>query len=153
MRTGAALAALAAAIVLVFAGCGGGGRLSKAEYERKLQQAGRELTTALRHLSASRSKVQFQKGVDGVERALNDAADELDHSKPPQDVESANQRVVEGFRRLSDEFNAVKAAAEKGPDAARQAGRAITTGTASREANQAIEEIKRRGYDVGQLGS
>jgi hypothetical protein len=145
--------ALSTALVLAVTGCGGGGRLSKAEYEQKLQQGGRELATALGELSSSRSKNEFKKGVDDVEKALNDVADELDGVTPPQDVEGANQRVVDGFRQLARDFEAVKAATEKGPDAARQAGRAITTGAASRKANQAIQEIKRRGYDVGQLGS
>jgi hypothetical protein len=145
--------ALAAALVLALAGFGGGGRLGKAEYEQKLQQAGRELSTALRQLSSSRSKDEFKEGVNDVEKALDDVADELDGVTPPKDVEGANQRLVEGFRQLAHEFDAVKAAAEKGPDAARQAGRTITTGAASRQANQAIQEIKRRGYDAGQLGT
>jgi hypothetical protein len=142
--------ALAAALVLALASFGGGGRLGKAEYEQKLQQAGRELSTALRQLSSSRSKDEFKEGVNDVEKALDDVADELDGVTPPKDVEGANQRLVEGFRQLAHEF---KAAAEKGPDAARQAGRTITTGAASRQANQAIQEIKRRGYDAGQLGT
>jgi hypothetical protein len=59
---------------------------------------------------------------------------------------------VEGFRNLAHDFDQVNAAADKGPDAARQKGRDVTTGAASREADQAIKEIQRRGYDVGQLG-
>jgi hypothetical protein len=155
-RTGTKLVggvALMAALVVMVAGCGGGGRLSKAEYEQKLHQSGTELSTALRQISSSRSKDEFKQGVDDVEKALNGVADELDGITPPEDVEGANQRLVEGFRQLAGEFDAVKAAAEKGPDAARQAGRAITTGAASRKANLAIQEIKRRGYDVGQLGT
>jgi hypothetical protein len=155
VRSGARIVAAAAVLVLaVAAGCGGGGGpLTKAEYEQKLQQAGRALTTALRELSRSNSKDEFKRGVDAVEKALNDAADELDGVTPPQDVEGANNRVVEAFRLLSHDFERVKAAAEKGPDAAREAGRQVTTGAASREANQAIKEIQRRGYEVGQLGS
>jgi hypothetical protein len=145
--------ALAAALVLVFTGCGGGGRLSKAQYEQKLRQAGQELGTALRGLASARSKEDFQQDADAVQKALNDAADDLDGITPPQDVEGANQRLVDGFRRLADDFETVEKAADKGPDAARQAGRAIATGAASRVALQAIKEIQRRGYDVGQLGT
>jgi cytochrome c556 len=151
--TGRTLGAAAAAITLALGGCGGGGRLSKAEYEQKLQQAGKELSVSLRQLSGSTSKPQFEDGVKEVEKALNDAADDLDGITPPEDVEAANRHLVEGFRRLSDEFDEVKAAADQGPDAARQKGRELTTGAASREADQAIKEIQRRGYDVGQLGS
>jgi hypothetical protein len=146
------LAALAVAVVLALAGCGGGATLSKPQYEQRLQQSGRELTTALAALSRSNSKDEFVKGVDGVEKALNDVSDDLDGVKPPEDVRSANDRLVDGFRKLARDFEQVKAAADKGPDAARQKGRPVTTGAASRQADQAIKEIQRRGYDVGELG-
>ena len=153
MSCGRTLGAAAVALTLVLAGCGGGGRLTKAAYEQKLQKAGRELSTSLRQLSRSNSKDEFKHGVDTVEKALNDAADELDGITPPQDVQGANDRLVDGLRRLAHDFGEAKAAADKGPDAARQKGREITTGPASREADDAIKQIQRRGYDVGQLGS
>ena len=152
MRAARLLALLAALVAVALAGCGGGGPVSKSEYEQRLQSAGRELTTALRELSRSNSKEEFKTGVDEVENALDDAADELAGITPPEDVQSANDRVVEGFRKLADDFEQVKAAADKGPDAARKKGREVTTGPASRQANQAIKEIQRRGYDVGELG-
>ena len=139
-------------VVLLLAGCGGGGQVSKAEYEQKLQKGGRELTAALAQLSRSNSKAEFVNGVDGVERALNDVADDLDGITPPEDVQGANDRLVDGFRKLAHDFEQVKAAADRGPDAARQKGREVTTGAASREADLAIKEIQRRGYDVGELG-
>jgi hypothetical protein len=145
-------AALAVAVAIALAGCGGGGTLSKSQYEQRLQKSGRDLAAALAELSRSSSKEEFVKGVDDVEKALNDVAGELGGITPPEDVRSANERLVEGFRKLADDFEQVKAAADKGPDAARQKGREVTTGPASREANQAIKEIQRRGYDVGELG-
>jgi hypothetical protein len=141
-----------AVVAIALTGCGGGGTLSKSQYQERLQQSGHELTTALAALSRSNSKDEFVTGVDNVEKALKDAADDLDGITPPEDVRSANDRLVEGFRKLADDFDQVKAAADKGPDAARQKGRQVTTGAASREADQAIKEIQRRGYDVGELG-
>jgi hypothetical protein len=138
--------------VLALAGCGGGSPLSKGEYEQKLQTGGRELTAALAQLSRSSSKPEFVKGVDQVEKALNDIADDLDGITPPEDVQSANDRLVDGFRKLAHDFEEVRAAADRGPDAARKKGREVTTGAASREADLAIKEIQRRGYDVGELG-
>jgi hypothetical protein len=145
-------AALAGATVLVLAGCGGGGQLSKAQYEQRLQKNGHELAAALGVLSRTSSKTEFLNGVAGVEKALNDVADDLDGVTPPSDVQGANDRLVAAFRKLADDFKQVEAAADKGPDAARQKGRQVTSGPASRQANQAIQEIKRRGYDVGELG-
>ena len=143
---------LLTAVLLLVAGCGGGGQLSKAEYQQHLQQNGRDLAAALAVLSRTKTKAEFLDAVDGVEKALNDVADDLDGVTPPTDVQGANERLVTAFRQLADDFEQVKEAADKGPDAARQKGRQVTSGAASREANQAIEEIKRRGYDVGELG-
>jgi outer membrane murein-binding lipoprotein Lpp len=152
VRTRRLLTAVVTAAAVALAGCGSSGPLSKAQYEQRLQKSGRELAAALAQLSRSNSRDEFKSGVDGVEKALNDTADNLDGITPPDDVQSANARLVDGFRKLAKDFEQVKAAADEGPDAARQKGRQVTTGAASREANQAIKEIQRRGYDVGELG-
>jgi soluble cytochrome b562 len=152
---GRLLAGLATALALlaVVAGCGGGGRLSKAEYEQRLRQAGDELSTAVQQLAKARTKEQFKDAVTEVQGALDDAADDLDGSTPPSDVESANERLVHGLRGLSDDFDKVKDAADEGIDAATKEAQEISTGQASREAERAIKEIERRGYDVGKLNA
>ena len=138
--------------VLVVAGCGGGGRLSKSAYEQKLQSAGRDLVAARAQLSRSKPKEEFKKGVEAVQDALNDAAGELDGITPPTDAEAANARLVDALRRLAKDWDEVKAAADQSPDAAIAKARKVATGQASRDAFQAITEIQRRGYDVGELG-
>ena len=153
MRTGRTLAALAAVIALALAGCGGGGRLSKAEYEQKLESAGNGLSAAAQQLAETRSKKQFKDNVTDLQRAFDDAADDLDGITPPEDVEGANDRLVHGLRALSDDFDEVKDAADESIDAATRKAQQVTTGASSREAQQAIQEIRRRGYDVGPLGS
>ena len=145
--------ATALALVAVVAGCGGGGRLSKAEYEQRLRQAGDELSTAVQQLAKARTKEQFKDAVTEVQAALDDAADDLDGSTPPSDLESANERLVHGLRGLSDDFDKVKDAADEGIDAATKKAQEISTGPASREAERAIKEIERRGYDVGKLNA
>jgi hypothetical protein len=153
VRTGRSLGAVAAALILVLAGCGGGGPLSKAAYEQKLDDAGKGLAVAVQKLAQARSKDEFKNDVSEVQQALGHAADQLDGITPPEDVEGANGRLVQGLRGLADDFDQVKAAADEGVDAARRKGQQITTGAASRKAQQAIQEIQRRGYDVGRLGS
>jgi hypothetical protein len=145
--------AVLAAIVLALAGCGGGGRLSKSQYEQKLHSAGNELTGAVQQLAKARSKDEFKQDVGDVQHALDSAADTLDGVTPPQDAESANSRLVHGLHGLSQDFEKVKSAADDGIDAATRKAQQITTGGASREAQQAIEELRRRGYNVGQLGA
>jgi hypothetical protein len=142
-----------AVLALVVAGCGGGGRLSKGEYEGKLQGAGSDLSGAVQKLTQATTKDEFEQDVGDVQEALDSAADTLDGVTPPRDVASANDRLVHGLRGLAEDFGRVKDAADQGIDAATLKARQITTSAASREAQQAIEELRRHGYDVGQLGT
>jgi hypothetical protein len=152
-RHSRAVAAVAAAAALGVAGCGGGeGPLSKAAYEQKLHRAGDELSAAVRRLAKARSEAEFRDNVVAVQRALDDASGELDAITPPKDVEGANDRLVHGLRGLEQDFEKLEAAAGRGVDEATRMAREISTGAAAREAQQAIMEIKRRGYDVGALG-
>jgi hypothetical protein len=140
--------------VLALAGCGGGGgRLTAARYEQKLHAAGDELAAADRKLAQARSKADFQHGVTEVQHALDAVADDLDRITPPADAEGANDRLVHGLHGLSDDFDAVKKAADRGVDAAVQAAQQVDNGGFAREVQQAIAELTRRGYDVGQLGN
>jgi len=148
-----AVAALVA--VLVLAGCGGGGngRLSGAAYERELHAAGDKLSTAQGRLAGARSKDEFKSDVSGLQRALRSAAGDLDGITPPMDAEAANGRLVDALRGLADDFGAVRAAADEGIDAAVRSGRQVASRPSARAAQQAIAELRRRGYDVGTLGS
>ena len=141
------------AAVIALAACGGGGGLTRAAYEQKLRDAGHELGVARRQLSQSRTQDEFRRGAEAVEEALGDAADELDEGTPPADVEAVNERLVSALRRLANDWDDVKRAADEGPDAASRAARSVTAGVAARQAEEAIREITRRGYDVGELGS
>jgi multidrug resistance efflux pump len=141
------------ALTLALSGCGGGGRLSKGEYERKLDAAGTELSAATHQLASARSKDQFKQAVGDVQRALDGAAHDLGRITPPEDVEAANDRLVDGLRGLAHDFGEVKDAADESIDAATAKAQQVTAGAASREARQAVEEIQRRGYDVGALGT
>jgi hypothetical protein len=140
--------------VFVLAACGGGGGpLTKARYEQKLHAAGNELAAADRKLAQARSKQDFQHDVTEVQHALDDVAGHLDGITPPADAEGANDRLVHGLHGLSDDFDGVKKAANQGIDAAVRAAQQVATGGSAREVQQAIAELKRRGYDVGQLGN
>jgi hypothetical protein len=144
-----ALAALAVAL----AGCGSGSRLSKGAYERVLTKAGKELAEASKPLANAKTGPEFASGVEQVQAGLRKAADDLDDVRPPQDVESANDRFVDALRGLADEFDKVKEAAKGGAKAARAAGGRLARSQPSEEARQAVLEIERRGYDVGSLSS
>jgi iron-sulfur cluster repair protein YtfE (RIC family) len=146
-------AAAALVAVLALAACGGGGgRLTAAKYEQRLRAAGNELAVAEQKLAQARSKDDFQHEVGEVQHALDTAADDLHGITPPADAVGANDRLVHGLHGLSDDFDLVKKAADQGIDVAVRAARQVAAGASAREVQQAIAELKRRGYDVGQLG-
>jgi hypothetical protein len=143
----------AGALTLALGGCGGGARLSKVDYEQKLKAAGQQLVESSRPLAQAKSGPEFVSSVEQVQDALREGADDLDGGKPPEDVEAANDRLVNAMRDLADEFEKVKAAGQSGLKEGRAAGQRLARSQASEEARQAVLEIQRRGYDVGLLGS
>jgi hypothetical protein len=144
---------LALVLAIAVAGCGGGERLSKAEYQQKLKAAGVELSAASKSLAQATTGPQFAAGVEQVQDGMRKVADDLDGLNPPEDVDAANDRLVNALRGLADEFDKVKEAAAKGATEARAAGARLASSQASEDAQQAILEIQRRGYDVGLLSS
>lgn len=142
-----------AALAVGLGGCGGEARLSKADYEQKLTAVGRELADASKPLVAAKTGPEFASGVEQIQGGLRKAADDLGGVKPPEDVQSANDRLVDALRGLADEFDKVKEAAKGGAKKAREAGGRLAQSKPSEEAQQAVLEIQRRGYDVGLLSS
>ena len=144
---------LALAVLAVMVGGCGGERLSKNEYQQKLKGAGVELSNSSRSLSQATTGPEYATGAQEAEDGLRKVADELDGVDPPEDVASANGRLVAAFRGLADEFAKVKVAAANGPKAAQAAGARLARSQASEDARNAVLEIQRRGYDVGLLSS
>lgn len=142
-----------ALLAIVAGGCGGSERLSKTEYEQELKGAGVELSNASTALAQASTGPEYVAGVEQVQAGLRKAADDLDGVNPPEDVDAANDRLVDALRGLADEFDKVKQAAATGPKAARAAGARLARSQPSEDARTAVLEIQRRGYDVGLLSS
>jgi hypothetical protein len=140
-------------LAIAVAGCGGSERLSKTEYQQKLKGAGVELANASKPLAQATTGAQFASGVEQVQDGMRKVADDLDGLNPPEEVDAANDRLVDALRGVADEFDKVKEAAAKGAADARAAGARLARSQASEDASQAILEIQRRGYDVGLLSS
>jgi predicted nucleic acid-binding Zn-ribbon protein len=155
VRTGAALAALAAAIVLVFAGCGGGGRLSKSEYEQKLQAQGETLRSAFKgtDISNSGNLKEISAKIATLQAKLEKAADEIDALDPPKDAEADNRKIADALHKFANEFGKMKKAAQSGdPKRMQQIEQEISTAREVKDAQDATADLKRKGYKVGSLG-
>jgi soluble cytochrome b562 len=157
-RGAATLAALALAVVV--AGCGGGGgggggRLSKSEYEQRIQKDGKEITVVFKPLSKPPSSLdQLAKEIKTGQDKLREAAADLDGVTPPKEVEHDNDVLVAGLRKLADQLEPLRKGADKGD--VKLVQKAVTDLQNSRslkEAQRATEDMKKKGYKIGTLGS
>lgn len=147
------LPVLIVAVLLAGCGGGGGGPLSKSEYEQKLAAAGKAINDSGRGLAQATTKETFADGVGKVQKALDKAADDLHRVTPPADVETANEKLVGALHGLSDDLDGVADAASESLKQARAATEKLSESAASKQAQDAVTEIERRGYDAGQLGT
>jgi hypothetical protein len=151
------LATLAVVLLaLVLAGCGGGGggsRVSKADYERHLQSDGREITNAFKPLAQPpRSLDALGKELDTGVSKLRDAADDLEGIKPPKEAEKDNDKLAAGLRKLADELDSLRKAAEKkDPSLVQKTLDDLRHSHALINARAATEDLKKKGYNLGSL--
>jgi hypothetical protein len=146
--------ALAAGAALL-AGCGGGSsRLSKADYEQKVQADGKSVQKAFSKVSISGFGVSgLAKQIPAARRALETAIDDLDKAKPPKDAEADNHTIVVALRTIDAQLVKLEAAAKKGDIAGLQsAGAAIQSSPEVKAAQRAAKDLKRKGYEIGVLG-
>jgi hypothetical protein len=146
-----------AALVLVVAGCGGSGgddRLSKSEYERRIQHDGQEIKAAFTPLSKPPSSLaQFAKELKSGQVKLRAAANDLDGLAAPNEIELDNDVLVKGLRKLADQLEPLRKGAAKGdPKLVQSAVTRIQTSKALADAQDAANDMKRKGYKLGTLG-
>jgi hypothetical protein len=106
---------LVTAVVLVAAGCGGGGGggggsvkpvgppLTKTEYQAKLKQIAKDISTKLGS-TVSTSKKPTKQDVEKTQTALRAFADELEKVNPPAEVKSLHAQLVSTMRGFADEL-------------------------------------------------
>jgi hypothetical protein len=142
------------AILLAGAGCGDSParEVTKAEYQKEIQRVGTDLTRLGSELGRSIDIATFNQNVQHFQDGLDEAADDLHGLKPPPDVRDANDRLSSSFEELSDQLEAVKEARRKSILKARDALGKVGRSASIRDGRAAVRELKRKGYDVGQLG-
>jgi hypothetical protein len=150
---------VALVLVLGAAACGGGGsgsgdRLSKSEYEQQMQSIGSDLSEASSSVDIS-SETDLDKVADAVadfQGELESAAGKIDDLNPPADAEAETDKVADALHAFADEFGKMESAArDKDTDALKAAQEAVITEGA--EAQQAVNDLKAKGYDIGELGA
>jgi hypothetical protein len=148
------LVAVAASVALL-AGCGGGGgRLSKAQYEQRIQADGRDAQAAVVRAQGSiNAPGSLATQLAAARNAVKHAADDLDSIKPPKDAEADNHTIVVGLRTIQTELEKLRAAANKHDVAALQSAASALQGSPEiRAAQQAANDLKKKGYKIGVIG-
>jgi hypothetical protein len=157
IRTRSILMLLIAVATAVAAGCGGGGdgRLSKAEYEQRMQAIGTELRTAssaIGDLSQTRDLDKLADTIADFRERLDEAADDVDGLTPPEDAEEETDKIAEALHAFADTFGEMEDAARDGDLAALQKAQAEIANKGA-EAQRATESLKQKGYEIGDLGA
>jgi predicted nuclease with TOPRIM domain len=150
-----ALPLVAAAVVALAAGCGGGGseRLSKSEYEQKIKAEGSQLKTAFSavDLTNPANMRELTTKITSLQQELEQSADDIEALKPPEDAEAANAKLADTLHKAAVKFGELKRAAEA-LDQQRIQQLTQEVGTVLQKGRAATDELKAKGYDIGALG-
>lgn len=131
-------------VVLAAAGCGGDGggdgeRLTKAQYEERLQAIDAETTAVGQRLGGYLVQlVTSPSGVDlgevatstgATQKVVREAAEEYKALHPPAEAEDLNKRLAAGTRKLANDLDELRSAAEDGDrDGAAELARRLSAG-------------------------
>jgi hypothetical protein len=151
---------VAVVIAIAAAGCGGGGgggggdRLSKSEFEAEMSSIGEDLQQASSGVDLTNTQ-DLDKVADAVatfKTKLESAADQVDDLNPPADAEEETGKIADALHAFADEFGKMEKAARKGDlgDLQKAQQAVISEGT---EAQKAAQDLKNKGYNIGELGS
>jgi hypothetical protein len=140
-------------LVLVLAGCSGGGReqLSKAEYEETVRTAYADVQEAFRQTNVD-DVSELAPRIEDAQDQLRDAAGELEDVDPPNEVEAENAQIAEAMRAYADDLDGLLEAAERGDTiAVAEFSSRVATNDAVVAMMEAAERLRFKGYDVGDI--
>jgi hypothetical protein len=150
----ACLLIVACVVALVATGCGSKPKpVTKAQYEQQLQRLGDDLVNTGSQIGQHLDIASFNQDISNFQDHLKSASKELKGVKPPPNAQGPNERLANAFHDLADALEPVKDARRK---SLREAGKAFAVARLSAPARQgraAVRELRRRGYEVGQMAS
>ena len=147
-----------ALLAIVLPACATDGQLSRAAYERELQEAATKIDAAsdavesdLRGLGAgSASLVSVAETIEDARERLALEADGLGEIDPPDDAEAAHAKLVEGLRQLVRDLPEFQEAVDEGDVARIQEFISGFETLASVETiREARRELEVAGYSAG----
>jgi plasmid stabilization system protein ParE len=128
-------------MLVLLAGCGGSNRVSKAEYERTLNDDGRLLSSVFGSVDQGTTNLhQLSVRVSRARAQLDRVRSDLDDLKPPEQAERAHRQLSRDLERLVQ-------TADAGDRAAAQEARARLSAPA-RQLVAAIQQLQQAGFDI-----
>jgi hypothetical protein len=141
-------------LALVAAGCGSTPKdVTKPQYEQHLQKLGTALVDAGSQIGQHLDIATFNQDIENFQDELRSASKELKGLNPPPNARVPNQRLADAFHDLADDLENVKDARRDNLPEAGRAFAAARGGAAAKQGRAAVRQLKRRGYDVGQMVS
>lgn len=102
--------------------------------------------------TAGVSATDLAARIEAAQEQLRKAADELDESVPPEEVEEEHEEIVEGLREYADDLDELREAAERRDlRAVEEFNERIPENEAIEQIAEAAEEMKFKGYDLGDI--
>lgn len=145
------LLAFSTLALFLLAGCGGDGRLSKAEYEETVRSAYAEVQRAFRETNVASTK-DLAVRVEAAQEQLRETASTLENVESPTEVEAENRQIVEGMRAYAEDLDRLRNAAERGDTKTIEDINArITQNESVEQIASAAESMKFKGYDLGPI--
>ncbi len=137
-------------VSFVLAGCGKTEKdVTKAQYEQRLDRIGTNLYSAANNLGQSTATGIFNQNVQALQDVIDDSASELDGVRPPGIAAQAqNDRLVEAYRDLADEFDKVKDARRESYPRAIVALTAVQHSEPAQESLRAAAQLRKLGFKV-----
>ena len=135
-------------------GCGSKPKpVTKAQYEQQLQELGADLVRTGSQVGQRLDIASFNEDISTFQDHLKTASKELKGVKPPPDAQAPNEQLADAFHGLADALEPVKDARRKSLPEASKAFNVARFGPAARQGRAAVRQLRRRGYDVGQMAS
>jgi hypothetical protein len=140
--------AAATAVLVLLAGCGGSGRMSKPEYERTVNDDGRLLSSVFGSVDQGTTNLhQLSVRVTRARAQLDRVRSDLDDLKPPKQAELVHRQLVVALDTLSQDLWRLAQTADAGDRAGVQEARARLSAPA-RQLVAAIQELQQAGFDI-----
>jgi hypothetical protein len=135
-------------------GCGSSPKkVTKAQYQAKLDTVGADLGRAGSQVGKAIDIATFNRDVETFQTHLREAVKELKGVEPPPNAQAANTMLANAFHDLADDLEPVKDARRESIVKARAALLKVSKSQAIKDGRDAVKKLNRLGYDTTEIAA